>query len=61
LPDSKTGEKLVPLGAPALAVIAALPRVGGNPYLLPGGKKDMHLSGCRRPGSASGRGLALTT
>lgn len=45
LPDSKTGEKLVPLGAPALAVIAALPRVEGNPYLLPGDKKGMHYVG----------------
>ncbi len=45
LPDSKTGEKLVPLGAPALAVIAALPRVEGNPYLLPGEKDGMHYIG----------------
>jgi integrase len=45
LPDSKTGEKLVPLGAPALAVIAAQPRVQGNPYLLPSVKKDMHYVG----------------
>lgn len=45
LPDSKTGEKRIPLGAPALAVIAALPRVDGNPYLLPGDKKDMHFVG----------------
>ncbi len=45
LPDSKTGEKLVPLGAPALAVIAALPRVEGNPYLLPGDKEGMHYIG----------------
>ncbi len=45
LPDSKTGQKLVPLGAPALAVIAELPQVKGNPYLLPGEKKNMHFVG----------------
>ncbi len=45
LPDSKTGEKLIPLGAPARAVIAALSRIEGNPYLLPGDKKDMHFIG----------------
>ena len=45
LPDSKTGQKLVPLGAPALAIIAELPQVKGNPYLLPGEKKDMHFVG----------------
>lgn len=45
LSDSKTGEKLVPLGAPALAVIAALPCVEGNPYLLPGDKEGVHYIG----------------
>jgi integrase len=45
LPDSKTGAKLVPLGAPALAVIASLPRVAGNPNLLPGEKEGGHYVG----------------
>jgi site-specific recombinase XerD len=35
LPDSKTGPKTVPLGASALAVLAGLPRVEGNSYVLP--------------------------
>jgi integrase len=35
LPDSKTGAKTVPLGAPALALLAELPRIEGNPYVLP--------------------------
>jgi len=38
LPDSKTGQKLIPLGAPALDVLAKLPRLAGNPYILPGEK-----------------------
>jgi predicted DNA-binding transcriptional regulator AlpA len=39
LPDSKTGAKIVHLGAPAMKVIVGIPYVEGNPYLLPG-KKD---------------------
>lgn len=38
LPDSKTGAKLIPLGAPALDVLAKLPHLSGNPYILPGDK-----------------------
>ena len=34
LPESKTGAKVVPLGAPALELLAGLPRVEGNPYLM---------------------------
>ncbi|MDG2522965.1 tyrosine-type recombinase/integrase [Caulobacter segnis] len=36
LPDSKTGSKVVHLGAAALEVIQGIPEVVGNPYLLPG-------------------------
>jgi integrase len=36
LPDSKTRAKTVPLGAAALAVVESLPRINGNPYILPG-------------------------
>jgi len=36
LPDSKTGAKVVYLNAPALALIAGLPRRDGNPHLIPG-------------------------
>lgn len=47
LPDSKSGPKWIPLGAPALKIIAGLPEVEGNPYLLPGeGKK--HFVGLPR-------------
>jgi integrase len=35
LPNSKTGPKTISLGAPALAVLAALPRDDNNPYVLP--------------------------
>ena len=42
LPDSKSGAKLVPLGAPALELLAALPKVDGNPYVLPGEVPGKH-------------------
>jgi len=38
LPDSKTGRKPVVLNAPALAVLASLPRLG--PYVLPGDNSE---------------------
>jgi integrase len=43
LPDSKSGAKAVPLGAPALAVLKDLPAFSGNPYILPGHVKGQHL------------------
>jgi integrase len=36
LPDSKTGRKTVRLAAPALAILAALPRLAGRPYVIAG-------------------------
>jgi integrase len=35
-PDSKTGAKVIPLNAPALELLEGLPRVEGNPYVIPG-------------------------
>ena len=43
LPTSKTGFKVVQLNAPARAILAALPRVAGNPYVLPGLRRGQHL------------------
>ncbi len=34
--DSKTGSKRMPLGAPALELLANLPRIEGNLYVFPG-------------------------
>ena len=45
LPTSKTGKKVVVLGAPALDILSALPRVEKNPYVLPGKAKGRHLVG----------------
>jgi integrase len=48
LPTSKTGAKVVPLGAPALALLATLPRLAENPYVFPGAKVGGHLVGLPR-------------
>lgn len=48
LPDSKTGFKIVPLGAPALALLSGLNRIKGNPYVLPGEKPGGHFVGVPR-------------
>ncbi len=48
LPDSKTGQKRVPVGAPALELLASIPRIEGNPYVLPGEKVQQHLIGLPR-------------
>ena len=47
LPDSKTGAKVVPLGAAALEVLAELPRIDGNPYVLPG-ENGKHFVGLQK-------------
>ncbi|MBF0371591.1 MAG: integrase arm-type DNA-binding domain-containing protein [Magnetococcales bacterium] len=48
LPDSKTGFKVVPLGAPGLSLLTSLPRSDGNPYVFPGEKPGGHIVGVPR-------------
>jgi integrase len=48
LADTKTGKSNRPLGAPAAAIIEALPRLVGSPYVLPGTKPNAPLKGIRR-------------
>jgi integrase len=38
LPTSKTGRKSIFLPAPALAILASLPRLANNPFIFPGQK-----------------------
>ena len=45
LPDSKTGQKPLHLSAPAMAILAELPRIEGNPYIFPGVKPGSPKSG----------------
>jgi integrase len=48
LPDSKTGRKVVPLGAPALDLLSQAPRTEGNPYVCPGERVGGHVIGIDR-------------
>jgi len=45
LPDSKTGSKIVPVGAAVLELLSKLPKVKNNPYVLPGLKEQGHFIG----------------
>ena len=49
LPDSKTGHKTVHLPAPALDVLASLPRLEGNPYVICGERPGAHMVGVQKP------------
>ena len=49
LPDSKTGQKDVVLNAPAKAILANLPRLEGNPYVIVGAKDGSHRFGLIKP------------
>jgi integrase len=49
LPDSKTGAKTLHLPPPALAVLATLPRLAGNPYVIVGGVEGAALVNLEKP------------
>ena len=49
LPDSKTGAKNLPLSAPALALLKAMPRLQDSPYVLPGDTVSGHFVGIQKP------------
>ena len=49
LPDSKTGAKTVYLPPPALAVLAALPRVDSNAHVIVGQKEGAALVNLEKP------------
>lgn len=49
LPDSKTGQKTVPLNDAAIAVLRAIPRVSGNPFVLSGHIHGTHMVNLQKP------------
>jgi integrase len=49
LPDSKTGAKTLHLPPPALAVLAELPRLDRNPYVIVGQKAGAALVNLEKP------------
>jgi integrase len=52
LADSKTGRKPIYLNAPALAVLAELPRIQDNPFIIPGGKEGQPRHDIKKPWAA---------
>jgi integrase len=48
LPDSKTGPRVIPIGAPVLVLLTAAPRQHGNPYVCPGERAGHHFVGLPR-------------
>jgi integrase len=49
LSDSKTGRKQVLIGSPALQILADIPRIKGNSYVIAGEKPDKPRSDIKRP------------
>jgi integrase len=52
LQDSKTGKKPVYLSAAAMSVLANLPRLEGNPHIIPGEKEGAPRADLKRPWAA---------
>jgi integrase len=52
LPDSKTGRKPIYLSAAAAAILSALPRIDGNPHIIPGEKTGQPRADLKRPWDA---------
>lgn len=59
LPDSKTGKKTLYLSAPSLEVLANLPRVDGNPHIIPGDKPGAPRADLKKPWNAIRRASGL--
>jgi integrase len=59
LPDSKTGAKTLHLPAPALAVLADLPRVEGNPHVIVGNVAGARLVNLEKPWRAIRKAAGL--
>jgi integrase len=59
LPDSKSGEKTLHLPPPALAVLAELPRIEGNPYVIVGGVPGATLVNLEKPWRAIRKAAGL--
>jgi integrase len=59
LPDSKTGKKPIYLGAAALAVLAEIPRLEGNPYVIIGTQAGAPRADLARPWAAVRRAAGL--
>ncbi len=59
LANSKTGKKPIYLSAAAQAVLAALPRIEGNPHIIAGAKDGAPRSDLKKPWAAVKRAASL--
>jgi len=59
LPDSKTGAKTLHLPPPALAVLADLPHLDGNPHVIVGKRKGAALVNLEKPWRAIRKSAGL--
>lgn len=59
LADSKTGKKPIYLSAAALAILAALPRLAGNPHVIAGAKDGRPRADLKKPWDAVCRAAGL--
>ena len=59
LTDSKTGRKPVYLSAAALEVLAGLPRIEGNPHVIPGEKAGQPKADLKKPWAAVKKAAGL--
>ena len=59
LPDSKTGPRVVSLAPAAVEVLAELPRVASNPWVIPGRKPGARLSNISKHWSRARRRAGL--
>jgi integrase len=60
LPDSKTGRKTLYLSNVALGILEGLPKVAGNPHIIPGEGKGKPRADLKRPWAAITRAAGLT-
>ena len=60
LPETKTGPRVVYLSAPALAVLAALPRVAKNSFVIVGNKVSFPPSQHRQTVEADLQGRSIS-
>ncbi len=59
LADSKTGKKPIYLSAAAQAVLASLPRIDGNPYIIAGAKEGAPRADLKKPWAAVQKAAGL--
>jgi integrase len=59
LADSKTGRKPLYLNAPALEVLASLPRLQDNPHIVPGSKQGQPRHDLKKPWAALTKAAGL--